>query len=101
MSSEENKAIARRYFEGLNKAALTIADERFSPEHVTYLPGSPPLTREGWKHAFSLCSSAFPNLTHPLADQIPAGEKVATCFPFVALLKDPFLVSLPRVSTCR
>ncbi len=92
MSTEENKAIARRYFEGLNKANLTIADELFSPDSVTYMPGSPPMNREGVKQAFSMFSSAFTNLTHTLEDQ--------TVLPFVALIKGLFLVSLPLVSKC-
>jgi steroid delta-isomerase-like uncharacterized protein len=90
MSTEENKVIARRYFEGLNKADLTIADELFSPDHVTYMPGSPPMNSEGLKQAFSMFSSAFPNLNHTLEDQIAEGEKVATRFTLRGTHQGPF-----------
>ncbi len=90
MSTEENKAIARRYFEGLDKADLTIADELFSPDHVTYMPGSPPMNGEGWKQGVSMFSSAFPNLHHTLEDQIAEGEKVATRFTLRGTHQGPF-----------
>ena len=60
MSTEQNKAVVRRFFEGtLNKMDNDLVDELFAPNYVNHLvPGG----REGFKQFFPMLRSAFPNL---------------------------------------
>lgn len=53
MITEQNKAIVRRFLEGLDND-LTATDESFTPTCVAYLPGSAePTNREGLLRQYS------------------------------------------------
>ena len=44
MSTEESKALARRFIEeGFSRGNLALADEIIAPNFVNYDPGTPPL----------------------------------------------------------
>ena len=60
MSTEQNKAVVRRFIEGaLNNLDDAFVDELFAPDYVNHLvPGG----REGFKQLFSMLGSAFPDL---------------------------------------
>ncbi len=60
MSTEQNKAVVRRFFEGtLNSMDNDLVDELFAPNYVNHLvPGG----REGFKQFFPMLRSAFPDL---------------------------------------
>jgi predicted SnoaL-like aldol condensation-catalyzing enzyme len=60
MSTEQNKAVVRRFIEaGLNNMDAALVDELFAPDYVNHLiPGG----REGFKQFFTMLSSAFPDL---------------------------------------
>jgi predicted SnoaL-like aldol condensation-catalyzing enzyme len=60
MSTEQNKAVVRRFIEGtLNNMDSAFVDELFAPNYVNHLvPGG----REGFKQFFSMMRSAFPDL---------------------------------------
>src|SRR5580765_3659129 len=62
MSTEQNKAIARRDFDEVWTAGnLAVADELYAPDVVDHnpLPGQAP-GREGLKQAVAMIHSAFP-----------------------------------------
>ncbi len=63
MSTEQNKAVVRRFIEEvLNNQNAALVDELLAPDYVNHLaPGG----REGFKQFAPMLSSAFPNLkTH-------------------------------------
>ncbi len=78
MSTEENKAIARRWIEeAWNKGDLTIVDELIAPGYVLHDPTRPGLKgREGIKESITLFRAAFPDLRFTIEDQISQGNKV-------------------------
>jgi predicted SnoaL-like aldol condensation-catalyzing enzyme len=60
MSTEQNKAVVRRFIEGtLNNMDSAFVDELFAPNYVNHLvPGG----REGFKQFFAMIRSAYPGL---------------------------------------
>lgn len=74
MSIEENKAIARRYFDELMTGGdLTIADEILGDEVIS---NGKPLSRESYKQLASVLHQAFPDWSNEIEDQIVADNKV-------------------------
>ena len=81
MSTEENKAIVRRWFEDLfNGGNLDVADEIVAPNHVTHDPALPDILSgpEGQKQVVSLYRGAFPDAHITVEHQIAAGNEVVT-----------------------
>ena len=60
MSTEQNKAVVRRFIEEtLNAMDSSLVDELFAPDYTNHMvPGG----REGFKQFFSMVSSAYPDL---------------------------------------
>jgi predicted ester cyclase len=60
MSTEQNKAVVRRFIEStLNNLDTALVDELFAPDYVNHLmPGG----REGFKQFLPVLRSAFPDL---------------------------------------
>ena len=60
MSTEQNKAVVRRFIEAsLNAMNSDIVDELFAPDYVNHLvPGG----REGFKQFFAMIRSTYPDL---------------------------------------
>jgi predicted SnoaL-like aldol condensation-catalyzing enzyme len=60
MSTEQNKAVVRRFVEAsLNAMNSDIVDELFAPDYVNHMvPGG----REGFKQFFAMIRSAYPDL---------------------------------------
>ena len=60
MSTEQNKAVVRRFIEEiLTNQNAALVDELFAPDYVNHmLPGG----REGFKQFFPMLRSAFPDL---------------------------------------
>ena len=60
MSTEQNKAVVRRFVEAsLNAMDSEFVDELFAPDYVNHMvPGG----REGFKQYFSMVDSAYPDL---------------------------------------
>ncbi len=80
MSTEENKALARRFFEDVwNKHNLALVGELFSTGYVEHrpLPGMPP-TRDGFKQVASMFWSGFPDGRIEVEDQVAEGDTVVT-----------------------
>jgi steroid delta-isomerase-like uncharacterized protein len=81
MSTEENKAAERRYYEEVwRKRNLAAIDELVAPEFVDHdpLPGQGP-GREGFRQAGpALAFSAFPDAQITIEDVIAEGDTVVT-----------------------
>ena len=80
MSSEENKALVRRFYEEIDKGNIEILDELVAEDYADHNP--PPLPglapgREGLKQAFKIFWDATPGYHH-IEDQIAEGDKVVT-----------------------
>ena len=60
MSTEQNKAVVRRFVEGsLNGMNADLVDELLAPDYVNHMmPGG----REGFKQFFTMIQSAYPGL---------------------------------------
>jgi len=81
MSTEENKAIARRLIEeAWNQGNLDVVDELMAPDHVPHhsLVGQQPPSRELYKQFIVRTRTAFPDLHATVEDQIAEGDKVVT-----------------------
>jgi len=80
MSSEENKAIARRvYEEGFNAHNPAVADELFTVDFVQHVPSALPGfrgDREGVKQGFAMSFGAFPDWHVTVEDMLAEGDKV-------------------------
>ena len=83
MSVEENKTIARRFYEEVfNHRNLALVDELCTANHVFH---NPPMTlhgREEFKQLLSLYISAFPDARFTVEDQIAEGDRVASRYTF-------------------
>jgi len=78
MSTEENKAMVRRYHEELfNKGNMAVADELFDPNYLNSaceqlgLPRGP----EGFKQYVTMMRTAFPDFNVTVEDQVAEGDK--------------------------
>jgi steroid delta-isomerase-like uncharacterized protein len=80
MTTEDNKALMRRFLEEVfNKQKLTAIDEFIAPNHVDHtLPPFLPTTPEGTKRAINMFLAAFPDVQLTVDDMIAEGDKVVT-----------------------
>jgi steroid delta-isomerase-like uncharacterized protein len=80
MSSEQNKAIARRAFEEPWKGNLDVIDELISNDYVGHDPANPEPLRgpEGVKEFVSTYRAAFPDARITVEQQLAEGDLVAT-----------------------
>lgn len=76
MSTDENKAVARGYFEGSKQ---TVFEEFLAPNYVLHLPGTPePIYGvQGTKQLHVPFFAALPDFQTPVEDVIAEGDKVA------------------------
>jgi predicted ester cyclase len=82
MSTEENKAITRRVFDGFNQKGVAILDELYTPDFVLHDPGSPTPaggvnSRENFKQYLSGFFASLPG-QFTIDDMIAEGDKVVT-----------------------
>ncbi len=71
MSTEDNKAVIRRIFDGLNQKDVAVIDELFTPDFVSHDPANPQVrSREDFKQWFTGLSAAFPDLHFSLEDKL-------------------------------
>src|SRR5713101_3241137 len=78
MSAEENKAIARRYWdEGWGTGNVAIVDEIFAPDNIFH-PGVGTASRgtEAQKRGPTRWRTAFPDLRATIEDIFAEGDKV-------------------------
>src|SRR6516225_6823923 len=82
MSTEENKAVTRRVFDGFNQKGVAILDELYTPDFVLHDPGSPlpaggVKSREDFKQYLSGFFAALPG-QFTIDDMIAEGDMVVT-----------------------
>ena len=76
MSTEQNKALVRRFFEEYNMA---VVDELFVPNYVHHDPGLPPEmqgSREAYKQVTAMFRAGFPDIKMTVEDLVAEGEEV-------------------------
>src|SRR5258708_11476429 len=82
MSTEDNKALTRRFFQEFwDQKNLSVADELLAADHVDHTPGSPPGLPpgpEGFKQFASVYFAAFPDLRLTIEDIVAEGAEVVT-----------------------
>lgn len=93
MSTEDNKAIARRFVdEVLSKHDIGAIDQLFAADFVNHtpLPGVPP-TRDGVKGFFSKFFAAFPDLNVSIHEQIAERTRVMNYMRLIGTHKGDFM----------
>ena len=80
MSTEENKALVRRFVdEAQSRGNVDAIDELCSPEFVNHsAPPGVPSNREGIKQVTAMFRQAFPDSYFTVEDMVAEGDKVAT-----------------------
>jgi predicted ester cyclase len=80
MSTEDNKALIRRFYEEVfNKRNLAALDAFYAPDHVDHtLPPGLPVGPEGTKQGIAIIMTALPDLHVTIEDMIVEGDKVVT-----------------------
>lgn len=83
MSTEQNKATARRWFNDIiAQGQLEVADEIFAANHVIHDPHAPPAGwpdgPEGLKMVASVFGGGFSGWNIVIEDQIAEGDRVAS-----------------------
>jgi steroid delta-isomerase-like uncharacterized protein len=79
MTSEQNKAVARRFFEALGANDQATLKELLAPDFVAHHSATPgPLSREALLQGISMISAAFSDNHYTIEDQIAEGDRVAT-----------------------
>ena len=81
MSVEDNKATARRWYEGVfNKGNLDLINGLFAPNFVDHDPVNPLPGLEGVRQVVTMYRSAFPDLHITVEDWVAEGDKMVTRF---------------------
>ena len=77
MSTEDNKALFRRWCEVISQNRLDRVEEIIAPDEIDHAlpPGVPP-GLEGVKQIFTLLHTAFPDLQIQIDDLIAEGDQV-------------------------
>ena len=78
MSTEQNKAIARRFFEAFEANDQAAFDELLSPDLVAHTHASGPVNREAMLQGISAFNAAFSELHFTMEDLIAEEDRVAT-----------------------
>ena len=79
MSTEENKAVSRRFHEAVGKGSAQALQEEFAPNYVAHFPGVPvPLDSEGFNQLVNVFATGFPDSHFDLDDVFAVGDKVVT-----------------------
>ena len=82
MSTEGNKAIARRFYEELfSEGNLAVADEIIAPDYCDVGPGAIPglpAGPEGSKMLVMVYRNAFPDIRFTVEEQVAEGDIVVT-----------------------
>ncbi len=83
MSTEENKAVVRRWLEGIQKGKIDTLGELAAPHFKAHLPGVPqPLDVAANKQVAEVFVKGFPDAQVTVEDEIAEGEKVVTRWTF-------------------
>jgi steroid delta-isomerase-like uncharacterized protein len=95
MSTEENKALVRRYYEAYNKQNWAAIEELCAPDYVVHGTGVfPDMDLAGLKQLCTAGWTAFPDLHYTVEDLIAEGDKVVSRCTFRARHQGEFM-SIP------
>jgi len=90
VSSDENKAVVRRWIEGFNNGDEQAEADARTADYVAHFPGAPPLDSEGWIQATGAFVDAFPDLRLMVEDIMAEGDRVAARVSFRGSHNGPF-----------
>jgi steroid delta-isomerase-like uncharacterized protein len=101
MSTEENKATVRRYFEEvLNQGNLALVDELNAPNWVYHDPVVPDVrTLEDYTQWFTAIRSAFPDFHVTIEDLIAEGDQVVVRYTWRGTNTGDFVTPMPIPAT--
>ena len=93
MTTEDNKAIVRRYIdEAWNKGNVSVIDDLMSEDYARHVSGCPvPLNRESHKKRILQIHRALPDVTMTIADMVAAGDRVASRVTLRGTQRDTFM----------
>jgi C-1 hydroxylase len=74
MSSEENKALVRRFIEAYNERNLDVFDDVVAPDYIDHTHQQQGL--DNFKQLFTLAFDAFPDWYEHIEDIIAEGDRV-------------------------
>jgi steroid delta-isomerase-like uncharacterized protein len=93
MSTQDNKALARRWLEEVwNQGDLSLVDELIAPTYVLHDPTRPGL--RGWtgiRESVAMFRTASPDLHFTIEDQIAEGDQVVTRYTIQGTHQGPLL----------
>lgn len=79
MSTDENKATARRFYEQLDSSGAETVPPEVSPAIIVHQAGAPgPLDLAAFLQFGRAFYHAFPGLRHEIEDQVAEGDRVVT-----------------------
>lgn len=78
MTTEQNKAIVRRFFEAFEANDQAALKEVLAPDLVAYSHGPGPQSREEYLQGIRMWHAAFSETHFTIEEQIAEGDKVAT-----------------------
>jgi steroid delta-isomerase-like uncharacterized protein len=78
MSTEDNKALARRAYEALNQRNWSVYYEQFAPDGVYHNASMTIQGLDAYKQFLSMYLTAFPDAQFTIEDLIAEGDKVVT-----------------------
>jgi predicted ester cyclase len=86
MSTQDNKAVTRRVFDGFNQTGVAIVDEFYTADFVLHDPGSPTQaggvkSREDFKQYLTGFFASLPG-QFTIDDMIAEGDEVVTCWTY-------------------
>jgi len=93
MSTEENKAIVRRYLEESSRGNLAVVDELIAPNFVAHNPEAAPSPKgpEGQKRLITAIRETFPDFRIIPQDMIAEDDKVAVRYVVQGTQKGDYL----------
>ena len=92
MSTEENKAVVRRYFEEWNKHNLAGVEELCAPDYVGHAPSIfGDMDLAAMKQMVPTFYTAFPDVHMAVEDLIAEGDKVVSRYTFRATHQGDFM----------
>jgi len=93
MSTEDNKAVVRRFYEEvLNQKKRAVLDEVFDPNVVDHFaPPGTPGGLEGARQTLGMFLSAFPDLHFTVEDMIAEGDRVVARATMSGTQQGPFM----------
>ncbi len=78
MSTEENKAIMRRFFAIADRKAFDEADAVLANGFLAHMPGAPPLNAQGFIQFVTAFSVGFPDYVHTIEEVLVDGDRAVT-----------------------